>query len=216
MKRFAPKNISRLKAWHLLLVGALVLGLVAWLIAKNQTSVQDGEPLITYSTDSPDESKEAAQNYQWRGASDEPKRIIIDKIGVDAMVQKAGVDQHKKVAVPNNVHLAGWFSDSVKPGQNGLSVIAGHVTGRTSDGVFKQLELLHAGDTFSVELGSGDIKRYVVTNKLKLPEPETASQLFSQDPKIKSQLNLITCGGEFDQASEQYADRIIISGELQN
>jgi LPXTG-site transpeptidase (sortase) family protein len=174
------------------------------------------EPVITYSTNEPDESKENADNYNWRGSPDEPKKIRITKINVDAYVQKAGVDQNKQVAVPNNVHLAGWFADSQKPGQNGLSIVAGHVTGRTTDGVFKELGKLKSGDEFEIELGSGEIKRYKVIENQQVKESESASILFSQNPKVKSQINLITCGGNFNNQTDQYEDRVIVSGELQS
>lgn len=189
----------------------LVAGFFVW---QNRTTVPDQAPVITYSTDRPDESKQNADAYAWRGADDEPKRIIIPQIQVHAYVQKAGVDQNKQIAVPNNIHLAGWFVDSQKPGQNGLSIIAGHVTGRTTDGVFKQLSNLTDGDEFSVELGNGTVLHYRVKKTQTLKATESASVLFSQGPKVRSQLNLITCGGNFDEGQQQYENRVIVSAEL--
>ena len=37
--------------------------------------------------------------------------------------------------------------------------------------------------------------------------------LFSQNLKIKNQLNLITCGGDFDKSKKVYDKRIIVSAE---
>ncbi len=172
------------------------------------------EATITYSTDNPDESKDNADNYDWRGAFDEPKKIIIPKIEVDAYVQKAGVDQNNEIAVPNNVHLAGWFANGQKPGQKGLSIIAGHVSGETTDGVFKELDQLAEGDNFEVELGNGDIKKYSVIKVMQIEESKSEQVLFNQEPEVLSQLNLITCGGEFDDANDQYRDRVIVYAKL--
>jgi LPXTG-site transpeptidase (sortase) family protein len=213
--KIVPRT-KKQKLTTLLILSVLsIFGIAAFLLLKEGPAPAQ-EPLITYSTDTPDESKTNADNYKWNGAPDEPKKIRITKINVDAYVQKAGVDQNKQVAVPDNVHLAGWFSDSQKPGQKGLAIIAGHVSGRTTDGVFKQLGNLAKGDEFEIELGNGDIKRYKVIETNQVKEADSAGILFSQNPKVKSQVNLITCGGQFDDSSDQYEDRIIVSGELQS
>ena len=219
MKKALIKLVPKTKKQRLT-VGAILSVLTILVIGGIFLLPEDkqvqAEPIITYSTDTPDESKANADNYNWRGAPDEPKKIRISKINVDAYVQKAGKDQDNRVAVPNNVHLAGWYNESAKPGQPGYSVIAGHVTGRSTDGVFKQLGSLKVGDEFEVELGNGDVKRYKVIDTVTVKESESAGILFSQNPKVKSQVNLITCGGNFDDSSNQYEDRIIVSGELQS
>lgn len=214
MKKFRLLRMTRRQAAVVLLIVSMLTigGLAIYRITRN--SPPQEEPLITYSTPEPDESRENADTYNWRGAPDEPRKIKISKVGVDAYVQKAGVDQDQKVAVPSNVHLAGWFADSVKPGQNGLSIISGHVTGRTTEGVFNQLGSLKEGDEFEIELGSGEIKRYKVIGTVTVKEAESASYLFSQSPRVISQVNLVTCGGNFDNTADQYEDRIIVSGEL--
>lgn len=189
--------------------------LLITVLARNtsQTSTRQTED-ITFSTDTPDESLENAQNFTWKGGPEDPKRIVIEKIQVNSLIQRVGVDQHNKIAVPNNVHLAAWFTESVQPGKTGLSIIDAHVSGRSTDGLFKNLDQLSAGDEFSVERGDGSLLRYSVLETKTVPEPESADILFSQNPKVKSQLNLITCGGSFDRASNQYTDRTIVSSEL--
>jgi len=195
----------------------LFIFMALWMITKKDKNNQPTEePEITYSTDTPDESKANADNYNWRGAPDEPKKILIPKINVDAYVQKSGIDQNNAVAVPSNVHLTGWFSQSKKPGQNGLSIISGHVSGRTTNGVFEKLKDLQKGDEFSVELGNGEVKEYLVQKKAQVKEKDAAGILFSQEPLIKSQLNLITCGGKFDKDKQQYEDRVIVIAKLKN
>jgi LPXTG-site transpeptidase (sortase) family protein len=174
---------------------------------------QKGEPLITYSTETPDESKQNADSYDWKGISEEPKSIRIPKIGVTAYVQKAGIDQHRKVAVPTNIHLTGWFNEGVRPGEPGLSIISGHVSGPNNDGVFKNLKKLNMGDRFEVERGDGLLLEYKVVDKVEVEESRAANYLFSQNLDIKSQLNLITCGG-FDENRRKYLNRVILVSEL--
>ncbi|MCA9343244.1 class F sortase [Candidatus Saccharibacteria bacterium] len=81
--------------------------------------------------------------------------------------------------------------------------------------MFKQLKDLSAGDEFEIELGDGSVKYYKVIDTKQVSEAESASVLFSQSPNVKNQVNLITCGGNFDSNSDQYEDRIIVSGALQ-
>ena len=207
-----------------ILVGSVLLiaaiFIVPWFIygreqAKPVVYKKAAEPVITVSTDKPDESKKNADNYNWSGAPEDPKKIKIGKIAVDAFVQQAGVDQNKAVAVPNNVHLASWFTESVRPGQLGLSIIDGHVSGPTVDGVFKNLNKLAKDDTFEIEQGNGVVLKYKVVEKVELKVAESAAYLFSQKPEIKSQLNLITCGGQYDRTAKQFVNRVIVAASLQ-
>ena len=199
----------------LFLIIALAIAALLYILNHNKKNPKINES-ITYSTNEPNESKKDADNYKWVGSPNDPKKIIIQKIGVDAYVQKVGIDQDKKIAVPNNVHLAAWFTESVRPGENGLSIIDGHVSGRKTEGVFKNLKSLQKGDTFILERGNGTKLTFKVFETRTVPEGEAAAILFSQNPKVLSQLNLITCGGEFNKKSQQYSDRVIISAQLKN
>jgi len=172
------------------------------------------QQVITYSTDNPDESFDNAQTFTWSGGPEDPRRIIIDKIQANGYIQKMGVDQHNKIAAPTNVHLAGWFIESAKPGEPGLSIIAAHVSGRSVDGLFKQLASLEINDEFQVERGDGTILRYQVIGLTTVSEAESASVLYSQDPKMSSQLNLITCSGPFDRSQNSYEQRTIVQASL--
>lgn len=199
----------------LLLALVIILAISSvFLILKQSKKGTNSSGNITYSTNEPNESKKDAENYKWTGSPNDPKKIVIQKIGVDAYVQKVGVDQNKKVAVPNNVHLAAWFSESVRPGENGLSIIDGHVSGRKIEGVFKNLKNLQKGDTFIIERGNGTRLTFKVFATQTVPESQATTPLFSQNPKVLSQLNLITCGGNFDKKTQQYSDRVIVSAEL--
>lgn len=196
----------------------LAIVVTYFVVQKNKQKKPTSQPTpetVIYSTDKPDESKQNADTYNWKGGSNDPKKISIQAIGVDAYVQRMGVDQNKKMATPNNIHLTGWFVDTQQPGQNGLSVIAGHVTGVKGDGVFKNLNKLKTGDTFTVENGDGTVKNFKVIDVKQAKESESADYLFSQQPNIKSQLNLVTCGGKFNSSTRQYEDRIIVISELQ-
>ncbi len=215
MKKKSPKLSKKYKIIIFTVIVLFIVGI--FIVTKRHKSVEKpNEPeVVTYSTDAPDESKANANTYNWKGSENDPKKLRIQSIGVDTYVQRMGVDQNNKIAVPNNVHLAGWFTNSQQPGQDGLSIIAGHVTGKKSDGVFKYLGDMKAGDSFEVETGGGAVKHYKVIEVKQMKESESADFLFSQKPNTKSQLNLITCGGRFDSSAQAYDDRVIVVSELQ-
>jgi len=204
---------------YILVAGALII-LVLGFVFYHPTSKPDKQPTVatdsspvTYSTDTPDEDK-PADDYRWPGKPQEPKRIQLSTIQTEGFVQAVGVDQHKQIAVPGNIHIAGWFKDSVLPGEQGLSIIDGHVDGRKELGIFKRLSELKQNDEFTVEMGDNSTKTFRVARVVSIETKDAADVLFSQDPSIKNQLNLITCGGNFNQQSRQYEKRIVAISEL--
>jgi LPXTG-site transpeptidase (sortase) family protein len=189
---------------------------VAALIALSKpgpkpTTALEHADAITYSTDNPDEKKPV--DYTWKGKELDPKKIDLPTLGVEGYIQKVSVDQNQQMAAPNNVHLAGWFMKSVQPGQLGLSIIDGHVDGKTTEGIFRRLDQLKTGDQFTIELGSGKQLLYKVRKVTSINVADAANLLYSQETGVKSQLNLITCGGSFNSKSG-YDQRIIVTSEL--
>lgn len=169
--------------------------------------------VITYSTDTPDETEPDA-SFVWKGAANDPKKIIIPSLGIDNYIQNVGVDQNHEIAVPNNTHLAGWFVDSVRPGDKGLSIIDGHLNGRQRDGVFANLENIQEGAEISVAFGDNSTRQFRVAKVVTVDTDKAAEVLFSQDPGATHQLNLVTCGGNFDREARLYDKRIIVISQL--
>ena len=205
MKQYLAKltHINRL-----ILVLAVLL--VTMLFLEVKTSDYVPAPVVTYSTETPEEKLPVDAGYSWKGQKNDPKRIVISKIGVDSLVQNVGIDQNQQIAVPNNIHIAGWFIDSVRPGESGLSIIDGHVNGVSSDeGVFKRLNELAEGDTVQIIMGDDSVVDFNVYSNQEIATADSASVLYSQVPEIENQLNLITCTGNFDRAVRQYDKRQI-------
>lgn len=138
----------------------------------------------------------------------------MPSIGVDAYLQNVGVDQNKEVAVPSNIHMGGWFVDSVRPGDKGLSIIDGHLNGVHQDGIFINLDKVASGDTYTIEFGNGSKEQFRVKAVKVVDLDKAASVLFSQDPAITNQLTLITCGGVYDSKTKLYDKRVIVISEL--
>ena len=168
--------------------------------------------ILTYSTDNPSEEP-PGKDFVWKGNSLDPKYIKLPSVGIEGFIQNVGVDQNSQIAVPNNVHFAGWFVDTVKPGEVGLSIIDGHLNGTSRGGIFRNLEKLTIGDEFSIEMGNGNINTFKVKEVRTLDLDDAVDFLFSQQTNIMSQLNLITCGGTYNKEARIYEQRVIVISE---
>lgn len=164
---------------------------------------------ITHSTDRPDE-RPVPQNADYNVPADQPKKIIIPSIAAEGFIQPVGKDQHGNVGVPTNIHYAGWYVPSVKPGEPGLSIIDGHVSSLYGTALFAKLKNLRSEDEVQVQFGDNSIRRFQVVEKRELPEPQTAKFLLTKRDDITQQLNLVTCGGSFNKRSDKYNDRLVI------
>lgn len=194
----------------------LVIGLTVavWSLAPDPPKLFDDSGTVIYTTDKPEENKLGVNDYDWQGKDDEPRYINLPTIGAAGYIQKVGVDQNKQVSAPTNISLAGWFVEGARPGERGLSIIDGHVDGARSDGIFKDLAKLQKDHIFTVELGNDKLLQYRVIAIQTVDTKDAATILFSQNPATRSQLNLITCGGNFDTDSRLYDKRVIVSSEL--
>lgn len=172
--------------------------------------------VITYSTDTPDETKPVDACAGYKAARTHPKSISLPTIHAGGCLEQVGIDQHGNVGAPDNIYTAAWYVKSVLPGQPGLSIIDGHLNGRyKSDGIFEHLHVLKVGDQFTVTRGDGNVLKYKVYNAQSVSLDRAAAVLFTHDDSIVSQLNLITCGGAYNKAARLYDHRTIISAALQ-
>lgn len=163
---------------------------------------------ISHSASKPDETPVDASTYAV--PADQPRRIIIASAGIDGLIQKVAVDQHNAIAVPSNVHLAGWYTAGAKPGDQGLSIIDGHVQGYYTAGIFKTLDKVKAGDTVKVEYGNHSQRQFQVVDSKTVSNQQADTALYERLPDVQSQLTLITCGGMYDKSAGEYSSRIIV------
>ncbi len=213
MKKSKARIPSLHKKQKFVIVGVvLCLALLIVGLALRGNSGKSTNGVVTHSSDEPSEVR-PGDDYNWQGKAKDPKKIKIPSIGVNAFIQKVGIDQNKEVAVPNNLFMVGWFIDTVRPGDKGLSLIVGHVSGRRNDGIFKELEKFKQGDEYSVELGDGTAIKYKVIGKQSALAKDSVSIMFSQNPKVSYQLNLVTCSGKFDEKTRSYAERLTVMSE---
>lgn len=159
--------------------------------------------------DESDQDPDVVRNHQV--APDKPRYLRIPKIGVDHRIIEVGVSTDNQLGSPASIHDVGWYRNSAKPGQDGASLMDGHVSGPTQPGVFRNLIKLNVGDLIEVERGDGEIITYEVRQKQSYPYAETDMHAALRSIEHgKHALNLITCDGKFNAATNNYEDRLIV------
>jgi sortase (surface protein transpeptidase) len=132
-----------------------------------------------------------------------------------ARVLQVGITKDGALATPSNVFDSAWYKQSAKPGQPGATLIDGHVSSWTTNGVFYGIKKLVAGDTITIERGDGTKLDYSVVKTMTYQaDAVDMASLIKPVTAGKSGLNLITCGGKYDTKSGEFTQRIAVFATL--
>ncbi|NMO89377.1 class F sortase [Actinomycetospora sp. TBRC 11914] len=142
-----------------------------------------------------------------------PARIVIGKIGVDSRVASVGLNPDHTMEVPAKgplYDLAAWYRYSVTPGQQGPSVIIGHIdSAENGPSVFFRLGALAPGDTVTVTRDDGRTVPFIVYATRSFPKdafPTADVYAGTAGPELR----LITCSGSFDASVRSYRDNTVV------
>jgi sortase (surface protein transpeptidase) len=151
----------------------------------------------------------------YRVAPDAARYITIPRLGVLARVLQVGLTKDGAMATPSNVFDTAWYKQSAKPGNPGATLIDGHVSSWTTNGVFYDIKNLKAGDTIGIERGDGKKLEYSVVKTMTYPANAVDMNSLMKPVTVgKSGLNLITCGGKYDSKSGEFTQRIAVYAAL--
>ncbi len=142
-----------------------------------------------------------------------PVALGIPALGVAVPLSSLGLNSDGTVEVPTDYQEPGWFRLGPTPGQIGSSVILGHVDSYQGPAVFFKLGTLRPGDRVDVLLADGVVVHFAVdgvATYLKSQFP--ADQVYGSNGS--SALELVTCGGQFDQRSGHYLSNIVVATSL--
>ena len=186
---------------------AVVAGtLVAFGLQVDDTTVHATKAPVAISTPPPlvAEAKTSA------GGRLSPVSLKIPAIQVDAPITRLGLNTDKTVQVPKDPDDAGWYKKGPRPGENGSSVILGHVDSKTGPAVFYRLPKLEPGDRVNVKLSDDSVARYQVVRVVHYANEDfPAAQVYAR-PSARPALNLITCGGKYDKKAGGYQSNIVV------
>ncbi|HEV2036267.1 MAG TPA: sortase [Candidatus Dormibacteraeota bacterium] len=141
-----------------------------------------------------------------------PSRLKIPSIGVDALVDEAGILPDGSMGVPNSLWTSSWLSTGPRPGQAGSSVIAGH-RGIGTPALFSHLENVQQGDRIYVSDAAGGELLYEVTRVASL-DLSAATQFEVFGPTARQQLVLVTCFGAYSRSTHTYDHRLVVFSRL--
>jgi hypothetical protein len=142
-----------------------------------------------------------------------PVRITAPGLGIDARVDAVGVDPNGLMTLPEDVDRVGWYRFGPVPGQEGSSVLAGHVDDEEQGlGALSPLRRAEVGDELAVTDADGTTSRWrVVARELIRKRALPVGELFRRDGAPR--LTLITCGGPFLPEFGSYRDNVVVVAE---
>ena len=138
--------------------------------------------------------------------------LSISKIGVkDARIIQLGLTKDGAMDAPKNNSDVGWYGGSDRPGSGkGAALVDGHAGVPGAPGVFQKLGKLAAGDTLTIT-DTDKTFHYVVIQLETLPADQADMRKMMQSAEPgKEGLNLITCSGDYNPASQRYDDRVLV------
>ena len=141
-----------------------------------------------------------------------PERLIVDKLGINSAVERVGLTDTEAMDVPAERDNVAWYMLGSKPGELGSAVIAGHYDWYDGPAIFFGLDQLQAGDVIEILDDRGHLKKFLVTETALYNNEEFPLEMvFGRSDKVR--LNLITCDGVFDQATNSYNKKLVIFSE---
>ncbi len=139
-----------------------------------------------------------------------PVRLKIPAINVDSAVEYVGLDSGGAMNVPEDPANVAWFKLGQRPGENGAAVIAGHYGWKDGKAAaFDNLYKLRKGDKVYIEDDKGAVISFVVRESRRYEPKADASAVFESNDG-KAHLNLVTCEGDWNEASKSYSKRLVV------
>lgn len=153
-------------------------------------------------------------------------RMKIPAINVDAPIGSRSVAKDGVLHDPIGPSDVVWYNFAALPKYGGVpgtgrnAVFAGHVdrTGHldyagveySGPGIFFWLDRLHEGDIIEVTM-RGKTLRYAVDWAREVPATDNKEweRILGADVGADA-ITLITCGGDFDRAKQEYASRLVV------
>ncbi|MFB7716733.1 class F sortase [Nocardia sp. NPDC056100] len=142
-----------------------------------------------------------------------PVSFDIPSIKASGSLVSLGLNADGTVQVPADYQQAGWYQQGPAPGEQGSAVILGHVDSYKGEGVFFSLKKVKAGDMIDVKRADGKTAHFKVTDVRMYLKSEFPDQLV-YGPRGGATLQVVTCGGDFDQSAKSYQSNVVVFSSL--
>jgi hypothetical protein len=145
-----------------------------------------------------------------------PVRLRAPSNGLDTAVSQLGLNKDGTIQVPgfDKHDPAGWYRGSPTPGQIGPAVFVGHVaTFKAGPTVFYRLNRIKPGARITVTLKNGTTADFTVDRTKNEPKADFP-RLEVYGNTSDSELRLITCGGDWNPTTHEYAANTVVFAHL--
>lgn len=142
-----------------------------------------------------------------KGGGSVPVKLTIPSIDFDRKLTGMGLTDDGEISPPPGVTQ--WYNATVSPGQNGISVIAGHVTYDGPD-VFANLEKVKVGDQLSVGFADGSSKKFVVVREKSVDKQALRTDQSVWGSSSTPSLVLITCDAESKLVGQHHLNNFVV------
>lgn len=200
--------------WLLPALGALAAGLLVGYFVFGGSDATTAGPAAagpTASVDPPQPGSPVVTAL----ARAEPVQIDIPAIEVSSSLVDLGLNGDGTLEVPVDFAKAGWFTDGNYPGdpQGPPGLIAGHVDDVTGPAVFYRLTELAVGAEVLITRADNSVAVFTVTESQQYPKDSLPTdEIYA--PVGDSEIVLITCTGDFDDAARSYRDNFVVRARL--
>lgn len=142
-----------------------------------------------------------------------PLRLDVPSVGIHTDLMKLRLNSDKTLEVPDSPMLAGWYTGSPTPGEQGPSVIAGHVDSReTGPAVFYRLGEIAIGDRIRIGRTDGSIVIFDVLAVRVYSKSAFPTQTVYGNTQ-QATLRLITCG-DWNDETNKYDGNVVVFARL--
>lgn len=146
-------------------------------------------------------------------ARSRPVSLSVPAIGLRANLTTLGLNANRTVQVPMFFGVPGWYRLGPSPGQLGSAVILGHVDSYAGPAVFFRLGDLKVGNVVTVTLADHATLHFSVIGVAMYSKSHFPDRLV-YGPRPYSALQLVTCGGVFDDATGHYLSNLVVYTSL--
>jgi LPXTG-site transpeptidase (sortase) family protein len=167
---------------------------------------------LSLSVNPSNEKPSAEELAAFTVSAESPRYIEIPAIHVgQTRVLTEGILPNKQIATPDNTNDTGWYKDSGKPGQDGVMFIFGHVSSRSNNGIFHNLNHLQVGDKIIITRGDGFTYNYLVESLKTYPAQKVdMNAVLTPINPNRAGLNLMTCDGVPVKDTNSFSERLVV------
>lgn len=200
--------------YMMIVTGLIGTALFGYQVVRSASSIAPQQVVSSFAVPTPQPVTDYSQPVFM--ARSEPVQLRIPSIAVNAQITTVGrLEDGTMETPPVSSAVTGWYRYSPTPGEQGPSVIVGHVDDYRGPSVFWRLHELAAGDTFEVTRADESVATFAVTSVQQFDQASFPTAEVYGDTEYAG-IRLITCGGTFNHQTGHYTQNTVVFGILQN